>query len=114
MKTKNIMLVASILGAFACAHSDTRTEGVVVDKLGPNEAKVHMRHVQLSAGDKVVLSKDMCVLKPVTGDSPTEVPLCDKVKIGEGQIVRILNKHESVVRVASGVALEVGTVIEKI
>ena len=76
--------------------------GSVAMKISPNEAHVCLGKGEVKAGDKVTISKNECVPKQS----------CRLVKVGEGEVVEVLNDHYSVVK-AEGVPLEEGYVVEK-
>lgn len=114
---KHLFIFAPILvGACAlvgCAHSTMR--GTVAMKVSDQEAHVCMSDKEVKAGDKVALFKNECTGARAGGRSGGggEARSCKKVKVGEGEVERILNEHYSLVRVNPGVAFDEGTMVEK-
>ena len=99
------------LVALGCAHG-VHTRGSIVTKSGDKEAQVCIGSEEVKPGDKVALFDNRC--KDVSHNKAEfSDPHCEKVKIGEGEVVRTLNEHYSVIKVASGTPLKVGTVVEK-
>ena len=83
-------------------------------KVSDTEGHVCMGHNGLKAGDKVSLFKNVCTTgKGSPRVDPGVAGGCQKVKIGDGEITRVLNDHYSVMQVASGVSFAEGTVVER-
>lgn len=93
-----------------CSHAAMR--GSVAMKISDQEAHVCLGEKEVAAGDKVDLFKNIC--EPKRGGAyGGAISVCKKVKIGSGEVVKILNEHYSLVRVAQGVQFEEGTIVEK-
>lgn len=100
-------LMALILGG--CAHGIMR--GSVAMKAGENEAHVCMGEGEVKVGDHVALFMNKCKFKGPRGEGGAP---CEKVRLGEGSVTEVLNKHYSVVRFEPGVSFEEGTFVEKL
>jgi hypothetical protein len=98
-------LLALLVG---CAHSTMR--GTVAMKVTDEELHVCMGEKEVKAGDHVAFFFNQC--RP--GGKETRNDICTKIKLGEGEVVRTLNEHYSVVRPNPGVKVQEGTVVEKI
>lgn len=98
MRNYVLAAFAAIALTSACAHSAMR--GSVAMKTAPGEAHVCLGKGEVAVGDKVVIFKNHCQGKT-----------CVKTKVGEGQVIEILNDHYSVVK-ADGVAIEEGYIVE--
>lgn len=112
MKFKYILTLFVAVTMTGCGHAMMR--GSVAMKASAEEAHVCMGDKDVKAGDKVALFKNVCTgpkggTRSGLGDSGG----CQKVKIGEGSVERILNEHYSVVKVNPGVQFEEGTIVEK-
>lgn len=95
----------------ACAHTHRAT---VAMKISPTEAHVGLGSGEVHPGDKVAFYKNKC-RRPLGGvhQGVHNDPVCEKVKIGEGEITQILNDQFSVARVKPGVDFDEGTVVER-
>jgi type IV secretory pathway protease TraF len=99
-------LLALSLGG--CAHGLMR--GSVAMKTGDHEAHVCMGNQEVKVGDKVVAYKNHC-----TGGGRARGDFsCEKRKIGDGTITKLLNEHYSVVQFDDGVQFDEGTIVEKL
>lgn len=63
-------------------------------------------------GDRVALYKNECRRPARVGKSVPPIS-CEKIKVGEGRVSRIINEHYSVIQVEPGVAFDEGTIVEK-
>ncbi len=84
-------------------------------KVSDTEAHVCLGNNEVKPGDRVSLYKNVCrggkgSARVADGGSAVG---CEKVKLGEGQITRLLNEHYSVMEVAKGVNFDEGTVVER-
>ncbi len=96
-----------------CAHSSMR--GTVAMKVSDNEAHVCLGDNEVKAGDKVALFRNDCKeTGGGGGDGGSGIGICEKVKIGEGKVIRTLNSHYSLIETAPGVKFSEGTVVEKL
>lgn len=104
------MLLATCLVplSFGCAHH--RAE--VAMKVSDREAHVGLGSEEVQPGDKVILYKKECRKGPVAR-GVNGGPGCIDVPLGEGTIVRNLNKNYSVVKVDPGVTFKEGTLVKK-
>ena len=92
-----------------CAHSTMR--GTVAMKATDDEVHVCMGDKEVKAGDLVAFFFNQC---KGAGGKETRDRVCTKVRLGEGEVVRSLNEHYSVVRPNPGVKVEEGTIVEKL
>ncbi len=109
MNLSQWIAVASLLALTGCAHGTMR--GSVAMKVSDDEAHVCLGDDEVKTGDKVTFFKNVC-----TGAGTGKRDLireCRKEKLGEGEIVRVLNHHYSVAKVNPGVAFEEGTIVER-
>jgi hypothetical protein len=98
-----IMVMAALTG---CAHSQMR--GNVAMKISEDEAHVCLGNEQVKVGDKIELYKNQC-----NRGKAAEENYCKMVTIGEGEIIKLLNEHYSVMKVNPGVKFEEGTLVQK-
>jgi hypothetical protein len=82
-------------------------------KHSSEEADVCLGKNEVKAGDKVNLFKNECKYLGGTKKYGGETPSCMKVKIGEGEVTRVLDDHYSTIRVSSSVSFNEGTIVEK-
>ena len=100
----------SLIGLLGgCAHSMMR--GTVAMKASENELHVCMGDQEVKAGDHVAFFLNEC---RGAGGKEGSGRTCKKVRLGEGEVIRPLNEHYSLVRPNPGVKVEEGTVVEKI
>ncbi|MGK5087356.1 hypothetical protein WDW86_07340 [Bdellovibrionota bacterium FG-2] len=107
--TFKILALSGVLFLIGCAHSTMR--GTVAMKVSDREAHVCLGDNEVKAGDKVALFSSEC--KAGTGKQNADQAGCKKVKLGEGQVVRVLNEHYSLIEVNPGVLFNEGTIVEK-
>ena len=92
-----------------CAHSTMR--GTVAMKASDQEVHVCMGDQEVKAGDHVAFFSNQC---KGAGGKEGGGRTCTKIRLGEGEVIRPLNEHYSLVRPNPGVKVEEGTVVEKI
>lgn len=92
----------------ACAHTAMR--GTVAMKVSDREAHVCLGNNEVKVGDRVFFFVNEC---KGTGGRETGDRTCQKVKIGEGRVTRLLNEHYSVVEAAPGIKFTEGTIVER-
>lgn len=118
---KNIVFVGMALavivmssGMMGCAHS-SHTRGSVALKHNTEEADVCLGKGEVNVGDRVSLFKSECKARTMGGrDGAGSTQSCSKIKLGEGEIVRVLDDHYSTIRVSSNVPFGEGTIVEKL
>ncbi len=103
MKFFNLAVLSLTFALSGCAH--TMMRGSVAMKVSPQEAHVCLGDKEVRAGDRVGLFKNVCRGKGA---------MCEKVRLGEGEVTKTLNDHYSVIKVQPGVAFEEGTIVEKL
>ena len=105
-----------VLGA-GCAHK-AHNRGSVVVKHGASEADVCLGDKEVSVGDRMAIYRHDCKRKSLNaaaGDrGPRTTLSCQKVKVGEGEIVQVLDEHYSTMRADSGISLSEGLSVEKL
>lgn len=95
-----------------CAASQYPNRAAVVMKINETEGHICMGAGEVKPGDRVVLYEHNCERSP---GNPKRFPeSCGKVKVGQGEVLRSLNEHYSVIRVESGVPFKEGTTVEKL
>ena len=110
MSKLSFVVLAGLTGLlFGCAHGTMR--GSVAMKATDDEVHVCMGEDEVKAGDKVAFFFNRCT---GAGNRETLDRSCEKVRIGEGEVVRPLNEHYSVVRPNPGVKVQEGAIVEKI
>ena len=92
-----------------CAHSAMR--GSVAMKATDEEVHVCMGDTEVKAGDHVAFFFNE---RKGAGGKEVRDRVCTKVKLGEGEVIRPLNQHYSLVRPNPGVKVEEGNVVEKL
>jgi hypothetical protein len=110
MKTINCFLVIGALALSGCAHNLMR--GSVVMKVDEDEGYVCLGENEVKEGDRVALFKSECIPAGTSRNSTPYGAPCKKIKIGEGELTKLLNEHYSVIKTAPNVALEEGTIVE--
>ena len=111
----NVLLATVVVVSFsACAASAPRVpnRAAVVIKLNESEGHICMGIGEVSPGDRVTLYKNQCT-RPTGSKQNVATVMCKKMLLGEGEVVRALNEHYSVLRVDPGVEFEEGTMVEK-
>jgi hypothetical protein len=116
MERKSILTLALAMAMSACAGAD---RGSVAMKIDDREAHICMENDEVRTGDRVALFRNECgghstqarhKLRPRRfGDS-----VCQRIKLGEGRVVRPLNERCSVVEVDPGVEFDEGAFVEKL
>ena len=109
MRTLSWTMFSVAFVLVGCAHSAMR--GTVAMKIDDQIGHICMGDNEVKAGDKVALFVNRCRSR---GNRDQDVDICEKVKIGGGEIVRTLNQHYSVLKAAPGVLLEEGVIVEKL
>lgn len=99
--------LASVFVLTGCATVPLPSGGTVVMKISAAEAHVRMNSDNLAAvGDHVILLRKVCSA-PVDGASQ-----CWMDPVGRAEVTQVLNGHDVVVRVASGVTFTEGDRVE--
>lgn len=101
-------LITLMLVSSGCAHHQMR--GSVVMKINGDEAHVCLGDFEVFAGDRVVLYKNVC---SKGGKDRNASVSCEKIKLGNGRVERVLNEHYSLIKVDDGVEFEEGDIVEK-
>lgn len=110
----NRMIKASALftalALFGCAHGTMR--GSVAMKTSEREAHVCLGDKEAKVGDRVAAFINSC---PSKGGLAQGGPglTCEKQRIGEGTVTKLINEHYSVVEFDEGVKFSEGTFVEK-
>jgi hypothetical protein len=114
MRLQTRLVMVTLMAAAACTPAAHR--GSVAMKVSEREAHVCMGVGEVKAGDRVALYRDECDRSGLPSKGVRGVPeaRCNRVRLGEGVVVRTLNEHYSVVEVDSGVSFEEGTTVEKL
>ena len=107
MKAAYTVGLMTLITLSGCAHSTMR--GSVAMKASADEAHVCLGEGEVKQGDRVSFYRNVCP----SGKARAEGGSCRKEKLGEGEIVRTLNAHYSVAKVAPGVQFEEGTIVER-
>lgn len=110
MKFFRTVGMVGVIALTGCAHSAMR--GSVAMKASEDEAHVCLGDDEVKLGDKVSFFKNVCTSpkgKAANGDGAS----CTKVKLGDGEITRLLNHHYSVAKVNPGVIFEEGNIVER-
>ena len=100
-------VVASALLLAGCAHTTMR--GTVAMKVSDKEGHICMGDNEVKTGDRVAFFVNRC-----SGGGGRGGRECTKQKVGEGEIVKPLNEHYSIVRALGDAKLEEGLVVEKL
>ena len=100
-----------LLFSSSCAHTHRAT---IAMKVNESEAHVGLGSGEVKKGDSIALYKNKCV-RPLGGihQGVHNDPVCEKVKVGEGRIIEVLNAQFSVAQIAPGAEFDEGTVVEK-
>lgn len=103
--------VLLVFVAFAgCAHSG-HPRGSVALKHSDSEADVCLGSSEVKSGDRLGLYEHNCVSQ---GSGRQKRTSCTKTKVGEGEVIQVLNDHYSTMKVAPQVEFEEGTLVEKL
>lgn len=111
MKIFPYILILCTIGLSGCAHDLMR--GSVAMKVNDQEGHVCLGNNEVKVGDKVALYKNDCTQSGNKQFSSVYEPPCKKIKIGDGEITRVLNEHYSVVKADPGTTLQEGFIVEK-
>lgn len=106
MKNVSLLLLVTAL-VTGCAPATRR--GVVALPMGDEKAQVCLGRGEAAVGDKVALYRNKCE------SWPSDVPnsrLCEKRRIGAGEITEIVNEHFSVARLSASIPVKEGDVVE--
>jgi hypothetical protein len=110
MKKLGCFVMVCTMALSGCAHNLKR--GSVVMKIDEDEGYVCLGENEVKEGDKVALFKSECTPAGTSRTSSAYVAPCKKIKIGEGEITKLLNEHYSVVMTAPNITMEEGTIVE--
>jgi len=94
-----------VLLTAACAAPKESTRGAVVMKVAGNEAHIRLGRSQVAPGDKVRISRELCV-------GAGRGKQCRLEDVGEGQVVDVIDDTYSLARFPSTVAYKEGDVVE--
>ena len=108
-KLTTLIMGLATLALVGCSHSMMR--GSVAMKTGENEAHVCLGSSEAKVGQRVTAYRNDCPTKgsPKSGDGSGR---CQKVRLGEGSVMELLNEHYSLVRFDSGVSFNEGNFVE--
>ncbi len=109
MKHLLVAGMSSVVLLVGCAHGTMR--GTVAMKVSDREGHVCLGDKEVKAGDHVAFFENRC---SSGGGREGSGPNCEKIKIGDGEVVRPLNEHYSVVKSFGDVKLEEGNIVEKL
>lgn len=109
MKKLSVLGVGLLSVMIGCAHSTMR--GTVAMKATDDELHVCMGEKEVKAGDHVAFFFNDCKTR---GGRAEKFDICRKVWLGEGEVVKPLNEHYSLVRPNPGVKVQEGTLVEKL
>ena len=94
----------------ACAT----TESFVKKPISSEQAIVSIGKTKFQPGDKVGLYQQTCQEKRRGGRmSDVSYSVCQKAKVGFGEVIRLVSEKEAVVEVGKEVALKEGLLVEK-
>lgn len=114
---KGIAKLASIfvLGAFAIACSHAHPRGSVVLKHSKEEVDVCIGSNEIQVGDKVAFFETTCVgsIAGNHGNGHIGGKKCSKKKVGEGEVIKLVDEHFSTVKLAEDFKVTEGTVVER-
>ena len=68
----------------------------------------------MSIGDKVALFRHDCKQRAANPKDGAEKSVCTQTQIGTGEVLRTIDEHYSIIKVAPGVEFKEGTVVEKL
>lgn len=116
-----ILATLSVFGVMmfgmGCAHN-AHNRGSVVVKHGASEADVCLGDKEVKIGDRMAIYRHDCKNKNLNAAAadrgPRTTRSCQKVKVGEGEIVQVLDEHYSTMRADSGISLVEGLSVEKL
>ncbi|MBL7716564.1 MAG: hypothetical protein JNL01_13960 [Bdellovibrionales bacterium] len=104
------LVLAGSIGTLAgCAHGGPAL-GTLALKHSDTEADVYLHTEDLKKGDKLAFFQNECRSRESARGTRN---VCNKVKVGSGEVVQVLNEHYSTVRLPASVQLGEGTLVEK-
>lgn len=106
MKLLKIISITTLLVSAACAHTLMRE--TVAMKTSDKTAHICLAGNEVKEGDRVTLFKKDCP----SGGGSDSAALCNKWRIGEGTVTKLLNNHYSEVVFDSGVEFDEGDIVE--
>ena len=91
-----------------CSHGPMR--GEVAMKVNDREAHIGLGDKEVHPGDRVLLFKNVCNIR---SGGKSGFSGCEKVRVGEGQVIQTLNENYSVIQVTPGTPTDEGIIVEK-
>lgn len=107
MRITALAIAAALV--MGCGHAAMR--GSVVMKTSSTEGHVCLGDHEVSKGDAVAIFRHEC--KPRPGAAKPTDRVCEKVAVGHGVVIELLNEHYSVVRLTDG-ELNEGDTVERV
>lgn len=106
-----VILLTAAMALSDCAHSQ---KGTVTMKVSDEEAHVGLGANDVHPGDRIEIYGP-CLSPKQRWANPDSVELggCNRAKLGEATIARVLNKDYSIVKVDPGVHFDEGALIRK-
>ena len=95
---------------FSCASSHTLMRGTVAMKISKDKAHVCLGDNMVKKGDLVVFYENDCI---GTGSENGGGTVCTLKKTGEGEVLKTLNSHYSVIKTTSKFSFDEGTLVQK-
>lgn len=99
--------LASALLMVGCAHSPF--QGSVTEKIGDDQAEVHLTGSEPKPGEKVEFFTSKC--RKQGGRNESEY--CKRIPVGEGEVIKPLSEHDALVRIPTHSKIASGTFAEK-
>lgn len=113
MKNRKQLSLFMVLGAIGmmtgCAHSGPAM-GTVALKHSDTEADLYLHTENLKQGDKLAFFRSQCQTRESARGTRN---VCNKVKVGSGEVLQVHNEHYSTVRVPASLQFDDSTVAEK-
>jgi hypothetical protein len=111
MIIQSLILSLTLVALTGCAHSTMR--GSVAMKVSENTAHVCLGEKEVKPGDRIAFFRNDCKKARGGGRVNDSILSCEKVGVGEGTVLQVLNEHYSVVKGDAGTDLSEGIIAER-
>lgn len=101
-------VLSSLIGS-GCSHSKIRPQCPVAANHAESEVDVCIGSDRVKTGDRIGFFKTNCL--PPSRGTPKK---CQREKVGEGRVTKVLDEHLSSVRLESSFAIDDSTTIDRI
>ena len=102
-----------LFGLMNCSHAPANHAEVVM-KVSDTDVHIGLGSSDgIKPGDQVSFFDQVCTRPSLQQEGVVEDPVCERTKIGEGAVLRVLGERYSVVQIPSDSKIKEGTEVEK-